>query len=51
MRSLDEMAKLEKANPKPTFAVLKAKAAKVKAAYGLDQIRVTDNDETGEVFV
>ncbi len=51
MRALDEMAKLEKAEPKPTFAVVKAKAEKVKAKYGLDQIKATDSGDIGEVFV
>ena len=51
MRALDEMSKLEKADPKPTFAVVKAKADKVKAKYGLDQIKATDKGDIGEVFV
>lgn len=51
MRSLDEMSKLEKADPKPTFAVAKAKAAKVKSKYALDTITVTDKGELAEVFV
>lgn len=51
MRSLDEMSKLEKASPKPTLSVVNAKAAKVKAKYGLDKITVKDKDDKAEIFV
>lgn len=51
MRALDEMSKLEKASPKPTYSVVDAKAKKVKSKYGLDKITVKNKDEEAEVFV
>ncbi len=52
MRSLDEMSKLEKAKPKPTYAVVQAKADKVKKKYGLDKIQLKDKqDDSVSVFV
>lgn len=51
MRSLDEMSKLEKASPKPTLAVVKAKAKKVKAKYGIDSITVKDKGNKAEISV
>ena len=51
MRSLDEMSKLEKASPKPTLAVVQAKAKKVKSKYGIDSITVKDKKDQAEISV
>lgn len=51
MRSLDEMSKLEKADPKPTLEVVKAKAQKVKSKYGIDSISVKDKKDQAEISV
>ena len=52
MRALDEMAKLEKAEPKPTYKVVEAKAKKVKAKYGLDLIQLKNKaDDSVSVYV
>ncbi|NVK64911.1 MAG: DUF4157 domain-containing protein [Flavobacteriales bacterium] len=51
MRSLDEMSKLEKADPKPTLEVVKAKASKVKSKYGIDSITVKDKKDQAEISV
>ena len=45
------MSKLEEISPKPTAAVVRSKADKVKKKYGLDLIRFTDNDETALIYV
>ncbi len=52
MRALDEMSKLEKANPKPTYNVVDAKAKKVKSKYGLDTIKLQNKeDDSVKIFV
>lgn len=52
MRALDEMSKLEKLKPKPTYAVVAAKAKKVKAKYGLGQIRLQNKEKDSvKIFV
>ena len=52
MRALDEMAKLEKSEPKPTYKVVEAKAKKVKAKYGLDLIQLKNKaDDSVSVYV
>ncbi|MGJ8744944.1 eCIS core domain-containing protein [Polaribacter sp.] len=50
MRALDEMSKLEKAKPKPTYGVVDAKAKNIKKKYGLDKIQLK-NKEDGSVSV
>lgn len=52
MRALDEMAKLESVKPKPTYAVVHAKANKIRSKYGLDKIALIDKkDDSVSVFV
>ena len=52
MRALDEMSKLENADPKPTYGVVDEKAKKVKRKYGLDKIELRNKeDDNVSVFV
>ncbi len=52
MRALDEMSQLENADPKPTEGVVEAKARRVKAKYGLNQIQLRNKqDDNVSVFV
>ncbi|GAA4272696.1 DUF4157 domain-containing protein [Aquimarina gracilis] len=52
MRALDEMSRLENADPKPTEGVVEAKARRVKSKYGLDQIQLRDKqDDNVSIFV
>ena len=52
MRALDEMSKLEKVDPKATYAVVDAKAKKVKSKYGLDKIQLKNKkDDSVDVYV
>lgn len=51
MRALDEISKLEKANPKPTKSVVEAKAKKVKKKYNLDKIQVETRGDYAGIYV
>ncbi|KZS38158.1 hypothetical protein AWE51_19125 [Aquimarina aggregata] len=52
MRALDEMSQLENVDPKPTEGVVEAKARRVKAKYGLNQIQLRNKqDDNVSVFV
>ncbi|WP_010521973.1 eCIS core domain-containing protein [Aquimarina agarivorans] len=51
MRALDEMSKLEKAKPKPTHSVVAAKAKKIKAKYGLEQIQVRGGANSDKALI
>jgi hypothetical protein len=50
LRGLDELSKLEKADPKPTVAVVEAKMQKVKSKYGLQTVKIKSKKD-GEVTV
>ena len=50
LRGLDELSKLEKADPKPTVAVVEAKMKKVKSKYGLQTVNIK-SEKDGEVTV
>ncbi|MDX2361909.1 MAG: DUF4157 domain-containing protein [Crocinitomicaceae bacterium] len=51
MRALDEMSTLEKARPKPTMSVVRAKAKKVRKKYKVDKINVWKSDGKAYVIV
>lgn len=50
LRGLDELSKLEKADPKPTIGVVKAKMQKVKSKYGLQSVTIK-SEKDGEVTI
>ncbi len=50
LRGLDELSKLEKADPKPSIGVVKAKMQKVKSKYGLQTVSIK-NQKDGEVTI
>ena len=50
LRGLDELSKLEKADPKPTVAVVEVKMKKVKSKYGLEKVTIK-SEKDGEVTV
>ena len=52
MRALDEMSRLETANPKPTLSVVEAEARKVKRKYGVTKVETRDEqNEQVAVYV
>ena len=50
LRGLDELSKLEKADPKPSIGVVKAKMQKVKSKYGLETVSIK-SEKDGEVTI
>lgn len=50
MRALDELSRLEEANPKPTIGVVEAEIRKVKRKYGITKIE-TRNEEDNQVSI
>ena len=52
MRALDELSTLEKAKPKPTLSVVKAKMKKVKSKYGIKTVSIKkQEDDNVSIYV
>lgn len=52
LQGLNELSKLEKANPKPSIGVVKAKMQQVKSKYGLQTVNIkTQKDSEVTIYV